>query len=438
MNRHSVLVAGAALLAPACWAGGQPAIVLAELQQPHRAAEPGELLVQFMPGTTGGSVQEALARTGAHVLEHLKGQLYRVRLPRSAPLADAVLELHRLPAVDFAEPNWRYRTAAVSDDPYYTRGKLWGMYGEGSPLFTNPYGSQAAEAWAAGHASCADVMVGIIDEGAKHAHADLKANFWKNPAEIAGNGIDDDGNGHVDDTRGWDFDGNDRRTYDGPQDDHGTHVAGTIGARGGNGLGVAGVCWKVRLLNVKFLGTNGGTTANAIKAIDYLTDLKLRHGLNLVATNNSWGGGGYSQALKDSIDAAGAADILFVAAAGGSGVDIDKTPFYPAAYTSPSIIAVTSIDDSGALPASANWGAVSVDLGAPGVDIWSTVPGGYEAYTGTSMAVPHVTGALALYAQRHPGLDAAALKAAVLGAATPTDALAGKVVTGGRLNAGSF
>ncbi|HEV8690588.1 MAG TPA: S8 family peptidase, partial [Ideonella sp.] len=309
-------------------------------------------------------------------------------------------------------------------------------YGDHSPLFQNPYGSQAAEAWDAGHVSCQGVMVGVIDEGAKFKHHDLRANFWRNPAEIAANGIDDDGNGFVDDTRGWDFDGNDNSTYDGPQDDHGTHVSGTIGAQGGNGRGVAGICWKVDLINVKFLGDGGGTTANAIKSIDYLTDLKLRHGLNLVATNNSWGGGGYSQALKDAIERSGAAEILFVTAAGGGGLDIDATPVYPASYVSANLIAVTSISATGAL--AGNWGAVSVDLGAPGVDIWSTAPSGYVSYSGSSMAAPHVAGAIALYASSHPGLNAMQLKDAILSSTAPTASLAGKTLTGGRLNASDF
>jgi len=423
-------------LCGAALAGGRPDKVLAELQQAHRQHVPDEVLVQFDARASAALRQRALARVGGRPLERLRGELHRIGLPAGAELADALRSLHADAAVDFAEPNWLYQANKVPDDPYYLDGSLWGMYGDSSPLFQNAFGSQAGEAWDAGHFSCKGVMVGVIDEGAMAKHEDLKANFWRNLHEIAGNGLDDDDNGFIDDTRGWDFDGNDKSTYDGPQDDHGTHVSGTIGAVGGNGLGVAGICWKLQLLNVKFLGAGGGSTANAIKSIDYLTDLKLRHGLNLVATNNSWGGGGYSQALKDSIDTAGAAEILFVTAAGGGGLDIDATPVYPASYVSANLIAVTAIDAAGAL--AGNWGAVSVDLGAPGVGIWSTVPGGYAPYSGSSMAVPHVTGAIALYAKLHPGLDAAQLKTAILARTAATTSLAGKTVTGGRLDVSGY
>ncbi len=434
--QHTCTTIALATLAGSAAAGGQPDKVVAELQQAQRQFVPAEMLVQFKPGVALALRQAALSRVGGKLLEQLRGDLHRISLPQGANLAAAVHALHAQDAIDFAEPNWIYQTTATSNDTYYTNGSLWGMYGDSSPQHTNPYGSQAGEAWDHGHFSCKGVMVGVIDEGAMYSHADLKANFWKNPAEIATNGVDDDGNGFVDDTRGWDFDGNNKSTYDGPQDDHGTHVSGTIGGVGGNGAGVAGICWKVKLINVKFLGVSGGTTANAIKAVDYLTDLKTRHHLNLVATSNSWGGGGFSQGLKDAIDRAGAADILFVAAAGNGGLNIDVTPVYPASYTSANLIAVTSIDSTGAQ--AGNWGPTTVDLGAPGVGIWSTVPTGYASYSGTSMATPHVTGGIALYAKNHPGLSAAALKAAVLGSVTATPSLAGKTLTGGRLNVSTY
>jgi PKD repeat protein len=276
-----------------------------------------------------------------------------------------------------------------------------------------------------------------------YTHTDLAANAGVNPYEIAGNGKDDDGNGYVDDVYGWDFDGNNNTVFDGTADDHGTHVAGTIGAVGGNGKGVAGVCWNIKLLNAKFLGRRGGTTANAIKAVDYITDLKGRHNLNFVATNNSWGGGGYSQGLYDAIERAKDANILFVAAAGnggsdGVGDDNDAVPHYPSSYANANIISVAAITSSGARSSFSNYGAASVDLGAPGSGIMSTLPGGYGSYSGTSMATPHVTGAAALYAAANPGAGAAAVKAAILGAVAPTASLAGKTVSGGRLDVSSF
>jgi len=252
----------------------------------------------------------AMQASGAGPLEWLE-------LPTGRSSEEVLQQLARRPGVNFAEPNWLLQSEASSNDPGVASGSLWGMYGESSSP-ANAYGSQAAEAWSRGYTGSDSVVVGIIDEGYQNTHPDLIGNAATNPGEIAANGIDDDGNGYVDDLYGWDFDGNNASIYDGTGDDHGTHVAGTIGGQGGNGIGVAGVNWNVSLLSGKFLGANGGTTANAIKAVDYFTDLKTRHGLNLVATNNSWGGGGFSQGLYDAIARANAASILFVAAAGNS------------------------------------------------------------------------------------------------------------------------
>jgi len=194
-----------------------------------------------------------------------------------------------------------------------------------------------------------------------------------------------------------------------------------------------------------FLGS--GSTEDAILAIDYITDLKTQHGLNIVATNNSWGGGGYSQGLKDAITRAGDADILFVAAAGnGYGTDTDVTPNYPSAYDNDNIIAVAALASDGSLADFSNYGATTVDIAAPGAGIVSTVPGksggvfvGKHAfYDGTSMATPHVTGAVAMYASSHPGASAADIKAAILGSAAPTPSVAGKVLSGGRLDVSDF
>jgi len=269
-------------------------------------------------------------------------------------------------------------------------------------------------------------------------HEDLAANAWTNPFDPL-DGIDNDGNGYIDDIHGWDFVGNDNGVFDGANDYHGTHVSGTVAANGGNGNGVVGVCWKASLISLKFLSRTSGTLANAIKAVDYATDLKSRHGLNVVATNNSWGGGGYSIGLYDAIERANRADILFVAGAGNSGGNNDSSPFYPASYSNTNIISVAAIDQSGNLPSWSNYGSVSVDLGAPGVGVWSTIPlrnrqSGYGNYDGTSMATPHVTGAAALYAAAHPASTAASIKAAILSTAAPTGSLSGKTVTGGRLN----
>ncbi|MEY4704198.1 MAG: hypothetical protein RL042_394 [Nitrospirota bacterium] len=408
---------------------------------------PNQVLVQFRYGVVDEAKESLRGRIQAQAEDvvvsqdrrsDFKGDLELWNLPPGLGIARAVRELEQDPAVEFAEPNWIYQHQAISiNDPYYTNNSLWGMYGD-STSPSNSYGSQAGEAWV-NRTDCSNVYVGVIDEGMMFNHEDLAGNVWTNPLDPV-DGIDNDGNGYIDDIHGWDFAGNNNSVYDGSGDDHGTHVSGTIAARGGNGKGVAGVCWGgIKLISAKFLGNSGGTTANAIKAVNYITDLKARHSLNIVATNNSWGGGGYSTGLYNAITSAGTANILFVAAAGNSGVNIDSSPQYPASYDNANIISVAAIDKYGSLASWSNYGSTRVDLGAPGVSIWSTVPNkknqsAYSSYSGTSMATPHVTGAVALYAASHPNSTAAAIKAAILSATVPTGSLSGKTVTGGRLN----
>jgi subtilisin family serine protease len=326
------------------------------------------------------------------------------------------------------------------------------MYGDGSSP-ANAFGSQAAEAWAAGHVGSNSVYIGVIDEGIQFTHPELQANVWTNPLDPV-DGVDNDGNGYVDDIHGWDFDGNDNTIYDGGKsgnsDDHGTHVSGTIGGKGGNGAGVAGVNWNVTLISGKFLGRRGGTTANAIKAVNYFTDLKRRRGLNIVATSNSWGGGGFSQGLLDAIVAGANQNILFIAAAGNGGSDgvgdnNDSVASYPSNYDTTAgagydaVIGVAAISSTGALASFSNYGISTVDIGAPGVGIISTTSvNTYSSYSGTSMATPHVSGAAALYASTHPGATALQIKTAILSSAVPTASLAGKTLTGGRLNVSGF
>lgn len=414
---------------------------------------PNELLVQFRPGASEVEKERALARVGAARVEMVarasrrpdpKGDLELVHYPLGLAIAQAMNAVSADNAVEFAEPNWVYTRGVVSNDPYVTGGQLWGMYGDLSAP-SNAFGSQAAEAWARGNTCDASVYVGVIDEGLMTTHEDLAANAWTNPFDPP-DGIDNDGNGLVDDVNGWDFVNGDNSVFDGTSDDHGTHVSGTIAGAGGNGRGVAGVCWSAKLISAKFLGRRGGTTADAVKAVNYLTDLKLRHGLNLVATNNSWGGGGFSQALKDAIDASGTAEILFIAAAGNATNNNDALPSYPASYASANIIAVAAITSTGGLASFSNYGATSVHIGAPGSGIYSTLPknvkgvptSSYGSYSGTSMATPHVTGAAALYASSHPGASAQQIKSAILSSAIPTASLFGKVSTGARLDASGF
>ena len=415
---------------------------------------PGEVIVKFRANASaanrGAAMRAANSAAGERILTAAMrragdGEGITV-MNTSMSVPTAIQALRSSPDVEYAEPNYIYQHAATSNDPYYTNGSLWGMYGDATTP-ANQYGSQAGEAWAAGKTNCGSVYIGVIDEGRMYTHEDLAANTGTNPGEVAGDGIDNDGNGYVDDVYGWDFAGGDNTIFDGTGDDHGTHVSGTIGGVGGNGKGVAGVCWSVKMIQGKFLGRNGGTTANAVKAVDYFTDLKTRQGLNVVATSNSWGGGGFSQALGDAIERANAANILFIAAAGNSTIDCDtSSACYPAEYTSANVLTVAALTSTGALASYSNYGATTIDIGAPGSGVWSTVPASskgkvissYASYSGTSMATPHVSGAAALYAAYHAGSSAATIKNAIMSSAVPTASLSGKTVTGGRLNVSGF
>ena len=450
--RHSAVVvlalSAVGLLAPV-GAQVQPGNLPAANGQPGYVD--GEVLVHYKPGTTLADRQSAGLAAGATDVQALGASGARPVevLSVAIPVADAIALLEQDDRVLIAEPNWIYRHQATSNDPRFLDGTLWGMYGDASTP-ANPFGSQASETWARGHTGSSTVYVAVIDEGIDFNHPDLAANIWTNPFDPV-NGIDDDGNGRIDDIHGWDFFSNDSSVFDGADDDHGTHVAGTIGAVGGNGIGVAGVNWNVKLIAAKFLGPSGGSTSAAVAALDYIIDLKTRHGLNIVATSNSWGGGGYSQALHSAIIRAAKAGILFVAAAGNSNLNNDSSPHYPSNYNTSvgtatesaasydAVISVASITSTGAKSGFSNFGATTVDLAAPGSAIWSTTPNNtYSSFSGTSMATPHVSGAVALYKSVFPSATASDIRTAILGAALPTPSMAGITVTGGRLNAGDI
>jgi thermitase len=459
MKSGGVIRLSAAVLISTAVFGLRPSSPAAQARPEEFRFVPGEVLVQFRANVTEAAKAHARSAIGAQLVEVVtprgqrhdgKGDLELARIPSGLAVAAAARGLESDPAVEFAEPNWIYVHETIND-PYYLNGSLWGMYGD-TTTPSNQYGGQAGEAWAAGHTGSSSIYVGVIDEGIQYTHSDLAANVWTNPFDPI-DGLDNDGNGFVDDVHGWDFANNDNTIYDGGSkgtlDDHGTHVTGTIAGQGGNGVGVAGVNWRVTVISGKFLGRNGGTTANAVKAVNYFKDLKLRHGLDIVAMNNSWGGGGFSQALFEAIGNAARANILFVAAAGNGGRDgvgdnNDVTPSYPSNYDTSAwagydaVIAVAALRSDGTLASFSNYGSNTVDLGAPGAGVYSTTAfNTYSSYSGTSMATPHVTGAIALFAASNP-VRGSALKQAVLGAVTATASLSSKTTTGGRLNAGQF
>lgn len=436
-------------------------LLAADLAIPERV--PGEILVQYVRDVPPAQLSAIRASVGAELNSGTYtpamqaagvGKLELLTIDRSRDVDQTVQYLLRNPFISFAEPNYVYQRNAISNDSHYLNGSLWGLFGDDLPTSvgptgtTNPFAIQAEKVWAEDLIGSSGVVVGILDEGIDVNHPDLANNIWVNPYEIADDGIDNDGNGYIDDIHGWDFVSDDNSVYDAGQDWHGTHVAGTIGGEGGNGTGVVGVNWDVSMISLKFLSPSGGTTYDAIRALDYLTDLKARHGINIVASNNSWSGGGYSQALHEAILRSAKRDILFVTAAGNEAGNNDLSPTYPAHYNTTqgtwqetaagydAVIAVASITKTGGLSSFSNYGATSVDIGAPGSGIWSTVPsGGYGPSDGTSMATPHVTGAAALFASAQGSrVSAAAIKSALLQSATPTSSLAGKTATGGRLN----
>jgi len=431
----------------------------ARAQQRPLPYVPGEVLVTYRPGAQAATMSQATRELGARVVRKLApARAHLLRLSPGASTEAAIRRLRQDPTVASVQPNFIYHASLSPNEPAFSNGYLWGMHNTGQNAGTADADMDAPDAWGL-TTGAANVAVAVIDTGVDYTHPDLASNIWTNPGETGAvidvggnpvldasgqpvrketNGADDDGNGYVDDVHGW----NGSADNGNPMDDneHGTHVAGTIGALGNNGLGVVGVNWNVQIVACKFLAADGsGTTADAIECLDYVTRLK-QNGLNVVATNNSWGGGPYDPALRDAITRSEQAGILFVAAAGngdayGRAINSDASLQYPASYPNVGILSVTATDRNNQKASWANYGATTIDLGAPGVSIWSTVPGAqYAALDGTSMAAPHVTGAVALLKAYSPGLSLQEVKDRLLNTGDPVPALEGMTFTGRRLN----
>jgi serine protease len=430
--------------APGCmeYETGDEATFTQEALGVDAPAAENSVIVKFRDVSTAAAVGDAVAMVGGtfqdldfdrrddRFASIAGGRLALIELEGKFGARDAMARLAKHPAIEYVEPNYIYHVTATPNDPSF--GTLWGLHNTGQSAGTPGADISAVAAWNTTVGS-SDVIVGIIDTGIDYTHPDLAANVFVNPGEIAGNGVDDDGNGYIDDVRGI----NAITGTGDPMDDndHGTHVAGTIGAVGNDGVGVVGVNWNVTMMGLKFLSASGsGSTADAIECINYAVAMKNR-GVNIRALNNSWGGGGFSQALEDAIRSADTAGILFVAAAGNSTVNNDTSPHYPSSYNVANVLAVASTTRTDAISSFSNFGATSVDLGAPGSEILSTTPGNtYSTFSGTSMATPHVTGAAALLLSINGSLTVAELKDILMSTGDSIAALAGKTVSGKRIN----
>jgi subtilisin family serine protease len=419
------------------------------------SAVPGELLVSFKAGVSpaeigrfyaehGVSERQALDRYAPATAAHLK--LVAVPPTRTAELAAS---LGNDPRVAYAEPNYVYAkvaTAATPTEPIYAL--QWNLDNTGQWSTTPDADIDAPEAWRVTTGS-PDVLVAELDFGVDYTHPDLAANIWTNPLEVPGDGIDNDGNGYVDDIHGYDFVNNDAD----PMDDdavnggHGTAVAGVLGATPFNG-GTVGVAWQVGIIPIKIIAANNTVkTSDVVRAFEYINYLKAVEHQNIVATNNSYGldqtAAGPSRALRDAmagLDQPGMSPILHVCAVGNANSNDDVAPVFPACYDLPNIISVAATDWNDRYADFSNFGAKSVDLAAPGVNIATTVPhGGYTfTYHGTSAAAPQVTGAAALVASAFPGLTAAQIKQRILDGVDPIGQIGDNAlkptVTNGRLN----
>ncbi|MBK7394281.1 MAG: S8 family serine peptidase [Chloracidobacterium sp.] len=395
---------------------------------------PGELLVKFTGGAESNFARSVNSIMGTTAVETLGDNNWqRVKLPDGMSVESAISGYSLLSGVDYVQPNYYYHLLATPNDPQFTSSGMYGLTKIAAPA-----------AWDLSTGS-SSIVVADIDSGMLYTHQDLAPNAWLHTAEANGiAGVDDDANGYIDDVRGWDFFYNVADPTPGGSGGHGTHTAGTIGAAGNNALNVTGVNWNVKIMPLKIyspLGTDS-TSAMLVNAYAYVRMMKLR-GVNIRATNNSYGNCGeacgYDQATKDGIDGMGEVGVVNVYAAGNDNNNNDTNPgiSYPSVYTSPSIISVASSTSTDAKSSFSSFGLTSVDLAAPGSSVlstWNTSNTATSTISGTSMATPHVTGAVALLASYRPDLSVASLKASLLNNVDLLPAWSTLVKTGGRLN----
>jgi thermitase len=397
---------------------------------------PGEYIVKLknLDGKIKLSKQELSQALGFQVSDiFFKDQFAKV--VTSKVLLDSVVakELSGSDLVDYVEPNYVYRIDKTPNDPLFT--KSWGLKNTGQSDIRGPgivgVDVNVEKAWDLTTGS-KNTIVAVIDTGVDYTHPDLKDNMWVNEAEAKGKaGVDDDGNGYIDDVYGYNFSGSTPSAD--PKDDHGhgTHCAGVIGATGDDGRGLVGVNWNTRIMAVKFLSASGsGSTDGAIKAVEYA----VKNGASVLS--NSWGGGGFSQALRDVIESSNKSGSIFVAAAGNNSSSNDQTPTYPASYDVANIISIAAIDNSANLARFSNFGKNRVHVAAPGVNVYSTVlNGAYENMSGTSMATPHAAGVIALLRAYDDKLTNLEIKERIITTATKTTKLKNKVKSSGYVNA---
>jgi subtilisin family serine protease len=373
-------------------------------------------------------------QVGARVKRDAEDGVSVVTLPEGLPVEEALGRYEDVPGVEYAEPDFVMREERsgpmLPNDPRFSG--QWGLRNPGTGGGVVDADIDAPAAWSKTRGTSAAV-VAVVDSGNDVGHADLESNIWVNPDERPRNRADDDRNGFVDDVRGWDFHNGDGTLYHGfAEDDHGTHVAGIIAARGNNGVGIAGVGWRVKVMPLKFIGPGGGGyVSDAARAIDYA----VKNGADIVNVSSGCDDC-FSRTLLGAIRRADRAGILILTTAGNSGGNNNSLRHYPCRYDSRNVLCVAATNRRDALAGFSNYGSATVDLGAPGVDVPGTVPrGGYARYTGTSQAAPHVAGVAALVETKYPGLDAAGIRARIMRSVDKKSSLAGRTVSGGRLNA---